>query len=371
MERVNDEYYMRLALHLAEAACGQTGINPAVGCVIVRDGNIVGVGSHLEMGGPHAEIHALQMAGSRAEGSTVYVTLEPCSHFGRTPPCSDRLIREKVRRVVIACQDPNPKVAGKGIARLMRHGIDVVTGVLEREALELNEVFHKYIVTGKPFVTLKTASTLDGKIASRTKDSKWISGEQSRAYAHTLRHRHQAIMVGVDTVITDNPQLTARMEVPSRQPVRIVVDSRLRIPETAAMLHDGKGPVLIMTTEQAPRERRLRLESLGAEVVPCGNGPRVDLHLALEELGKRQIASVLLEGGGTLNGAMLENGLVDKIVLFFAPKIIGGAERSRTNFQFRGFDLISQSITLQRVKVEMSGEDVCLTGYPCYERAEA
>ncbi len=306
MEMLNDETYMRIALQMAQGAQGQTGINPVVGCVIVKEGRIVGMGAHLKRGTPHAEIHALQMAGEEAEGSTVYVTLEPCSHYGRTPPCSDRLIREKVKRVVVAAVDPNPAVAGSGIARLREHGIEVDAGLLADESARMNEMFNKYIVTRMPFVTLKTASTLDGKIASRTGDSKWISGESSRAYVHTLRHKHQAIMAGADTVIADDPQLTTRLEVPALHPVRIVVDSELRIPAGSRLLGDGLSPVILLTVEEAPADKAKALQDKGAEILFCGPGPKVDLALAMKLLGEREIGSILLEGGGRLNGKMLE-----------------------------------------------------------------
>lgn len=365
IQPMNDEYYMRLALQLAQGPQGQTGINPVVGCVIVKDGRIVGMGAHLMRGTPHAEIHALTMAGAQAEGSTVYVTLEPCSHHGKTPPCSDRLVREKVCRVVVACTDPNPAVAGNGIAKLREHGIEVEVGLLAEESMQLNESFNKFIVTRMPFVTLKTASTLDGKIASRTGDSKWISGADSRALVHTLRHRHQAIMVGVGTVLADDPLLTTRLPVQALNPLRVVVDSSLRLPLEAKLLQDGAAPVLIATTEHADADKAARLEGLGAEVLRCGAGPVVDLPLLMRQLGEREIGSVLLEGGGRLNGAMLEAQLVDKLMLFIAPKIIGGLT-APGSFHFEGFDLMSEAITLTRTSCEQIGNDICITGYPNY-----
>ncbi|WP_211326506.1 bifunctional diaminohydroxyphosphoribosylaminopyrimidine deaminase/5-amino-6-(5-phosphoribosylamino)uracil reductase RibD [Paenibacillus flagellatus] len=370
MEWLNDEYYMRLALQMAEKATGQTGINPVVGCVVVKDGRIVGIGTHLQRGGPHAEVHALQMAGDEAAGATAYVTLEPCSHFGRTPPCADRLVAEKVGRVVVACTDPNPQVAGKGIEKLRSHGIRVDVGVLEAEARAQNEMFNKYIVTRLPFVTLKSATTLDGKIASKTGDSKWISGEASRASVHMLRHRHQAIMVGVDTVIADDPLLTARMDAPALQPVRLVVDSRLRIPLDARVVKDRESAkTIVLTTNQASIEQIMRLNALGVEVIKCGDGPRVDLRKAMAIVGEREIGSILLEGGGTLNGAMLEAGLVDKIVLFLAPKIVGGTDAPGA-FAMAGFERMADAIALDRVTVERIGDDCCITGYPRTERRE-
>ncbi|WP_248925366.1 bifunctional diaminohydroxyphosphoribosylaminopyrimidine deaminase/5-amino-6-(5-phosphoribosylamino)uracil reductase RibD [Paenibacillus hamazuiensis] len=367
MELLNDEYYMRLALQLAAGPAGQTGINPNVGCVVVKDGRIVGMGAHLQRGTAHAEVHALNMAGDQAEGATAYVTLEPCSHHGRTPPCCDRLIREKVKRVVVACKDPNPLVAGEGIAKLRSHGIEVEVGLLEQEAVKLNEMFNKYIVSKLPFVTLKTASTLDGKIAAKTGDSKWITGEAARAYVHTLRHRHQAIMVGIGTVLHDDPQLTTRLTVPGLHPVRIVVDSLLRIPPEAKLVTDRTSETIVLATEQAPGDKARRLQELGVTVLISGSGPQVDLPQAMKRLGEREIGSILLEGGGTLNGAMLTQQLVDKLVLFFAPKLIGGYDAPGT-FRFAGFERMSEALELDRVTVEQFGKDLCISGYPRYER---
>lgn len=364
---INDEFYMRLALQLAASASGQTGINPVVGCVLVKEGRVVGMGAHLKRGEAHAEIHALQMAGRQAQGSTVYVTLEPCSHHGKTPPCSDRLIREGVKRVVIAATDPNPLVAGSGIAKLRASGIEVTTGVLEREAVKLNEAFNKFIVTRRPFVTVKSASTLDGKIAARTGDSKWITGDGSRSYVHTLRHRHQAIMVGIGTVLADDPALTTRLPVPGLNPIRVVVDSTLRIPRDARLVRDGEAPTVVLTTERAPQARRRELEALGVEVIDCGPGPAVDLRAAMERLGEREIGSLLVEGGGKLSGALLEARLVDKLVLFYAPKIIGGGAAAPGNFDFPGFGRMREAIALERLEVERFDNDICISGYPRYE----
>lgn len=363
MKRLDDETYMRLALQLAEAAKGQTGPNPAVGCVVVKDGRIIGMGSHLQAGKEHAEVHALNMADDEAEGSTVYVTLEPCSHFGRTPPCCKLLIERKVARVVVAALDPNPQVSGRGIERLKQHGIQTETGLLAGEAEQILEPFRKFITTGLPFVTLKTASTLDGKIASKTGDSKWITGPDSRACVHVLRHQHQAIMVGVETVLQDDPLLTARLTVPALQPLRVIADSKLRTPIDAAVVQDKSAPTLICTTSQAPEQKRKALEDAGVEVAVCGSEDRVDLHEMMKLLADKQISTVLLEGGGRLNGAMLSEGLVDKVILFFAPKIIGGKD-APSNFSFEGMDRIEDAIMLERVRTEMFGDDVCITGYP-------
>ncbi|SDC38606.1 diaminohydroxyphosphoribosylaminopyrimidine deaminase / 5-amino-6-(5-phosphoribosylamino)uracil reductase [Paenibacillus sp. UNCCL117] len=367
MEIWNDEAYMRLALQLAAAAAGQTGINPVVGCVLVKDGRIVGMGAHLKRGEAHAEVHALNMAGAEAEGATAYVTLEPCSHHGRTPPCSDRLIREKVRRVVVAATDPNPLVAGSGLARLAAHGVEVRAGVLAAEAEALNEAFNKYIVTRMPFVTVKSASTLDGKIAARGGDSKWITGSAARAQGHMLRHRHQAIMVGIGTVLADDPALTTRLPVPGLNPLRVVVDSTLRLPHDAQLVRDKAAPTVVLTTGQAPPERRRALEALGVEVIDCGPGPAVDLRAAMARLGEREIGSLLVEGGGRLSGALLGAGLVDKLALFLAPKIIGGGAAAPGNFDFPGSMAMSRAIRIEGMQVETYGEDICLTGYPRYD----
>lgn len=365
---VNDEFYMKLALELAGSAKGQTGVNPVVGCVVVKDGRVIGLGAHLKQGEAHAEVHALRMAGDEAEGSTVYVTLEPCSHFGRTPPCADRLIETRVRRVVVACTDPNPLVAGRGIGKLRDAGIQVDVGCMEEEAKEQNEVFRFYMTTRLPFVTMKTASTLDGRIATRTGDSKWITGEESRAYVHTLRHRNQAIMVGVGTVLADDPSLTTRLPVPGLDPVPVIVDSTLRIPEEAKVLQ--RPGAILLTTYAAPKEKINRLEAAGHAVLLTGFDPFVDLREGMRLLGEREIASVLLEGGGALNGSMLTAGLINKIILFLAPKIIGG-RGAAASFDFAGFEKMDQAIRLGKLSTERFGEDLCVTGYPLYGEDES
>ncbi|CAH1197341.1 Riboflavin biosynthesis protein RibD [Paenibacillus allorhizoplanae] len=368
MGLLNDETYMRLALQMAESALGQTGINPVVGCVLVKEGRIVGMGAHLKRGEGHAEVLALRMAGEEAKGSTAYVTLEPCSHYGKTPPCSDRLIEAGVTRVVVATTDPNPVVAGTGIAKLRAHGLDVSVGLLGEESAKLNEVFNKFIVSRMPFVTMKTASTLDGRIASKTGDSKWITSAESRAFVHTLRHRHQGILVGVQTVIADDPQLSTRGDVPAVQPVRIIADSQLRVPLGARVLTEqDRQPTILLASAQAPAERRAALEARGVTVLTCGDGPQVDLTLAMQQLGEREIGSILLEGGGRLNGAMLERRLIDKLVLMFAPKIIGGGQAAPVNIHFDGYAKMDDAITLDRLRVEQFGPDVCITGYPLYK----
>lgn len=356
---------MGLALEMASKASGQTGINPVVGCVVVKDGRIIGIGTHLKRGTGHAEVHALQMAGAEAEGATVYVTLEPCSHFGKTPPCCERIIDAKAARVVVASGDPNPEVSGRGIARLREEGIEVTVGVLEQRSQQLNEKFNKYITTRLPYVTLKSASTLDGKIASRTGDSRWVTGPAAREQVHTLRHQHEAIMVGIGTVLADDPLLNTRAAVPAIDPVRIIVDSALRLPLDARVVVDRTVRTIVVTSGQASEERRRALEAAGIEVVACGSDEKVDLAAAMKKLGELEIGSILLEGGGQLNGAMLEAGLIDKIVLYYAAKIIGGVDAPGV-FTFTGIEKMADAVQLERVSVELAGEDICVTGYPVY-----
>lgn len=356
----NDEFYMRLALQMATATQGQTNVNPLVGCVLVKDGAIVGLGAHLRRGGHHAEIHALHMAGEAARGATAYVTLEPCSHTGKTPPCCDALIAAGVTRVVMACLDPNPLVSGSGRAALEAAGIATSVGLLQQEAERLNEVFFTFIRKSRSFVSLKTASTLDGKLATASGDSRWITGEAARAFVHELRHRYAAVMVGVNTVIADDPQLTARCEVESVQPLRIVVDSHLRIPIQAKLLREQAAQTIIVTTSASDAILRRQIEQTGARVLLCGDGPQVDLQEALRQLAALDISSILLEGGGTLNGAMLEAKLVDKAYLFVSPKIIGSGIN---NFQFAGIEKMSEAIVLREMSVERLGDDVLISGY--------
>ncbi|MUT65537.1 bifunctional diaminohydroxyphosphoribosylaminopyrimidine deaminase/5-amino-6-(5-phosphoribosylamino)uracil reductase RibD [Paenibacillus sp. NEAU-GSW1] len=366
MEVLNDAYYMSLALEMAAKAAGQTGINPVVGCVVVKEGRIIGIGTHLKRGTGHAEVHALKMAGDEAEGATVYVTLEPCSHYGKTPPCCERIIEAKAARVVVATTDPNPQVAGRGIERIREAGIEVEVGLMEAQSRSMNEKFNKYITTKRPFVTLKTASTLDGKIASRTGDSRWVTGAAAREQVHTLRHQHEAIMVGIGTVLADDPQLTTRADVPAIHPVRVIIDSKLKLPEQARVVTDRTVRTIVVTTEQADHAKADKLIAAGVEVIRAGKGDQVDLAEAMRMLGELEIGSILLEGGGKLNGAMLEAGLIDKIIIYMATKIIGGLQAPGT-FTFDGFEKMSQAIALERVAVEMAGDDISIAGYPVYE----
>lgn len=362
-----DQEYMRMALDLAVRAWGRTSPNPMVGAVVVRGGEIVGQGFHARAGQPHAEVEALRQAGEAARGATLYVTLEPCCHYGRTGPCTEAVIAAGVRRVVVAMRDPNPKVAGKGVARLREAGIEVVEGVLRDEATLVNEVYLKYITARMPFVALKAAVSLDGKIATRTGDSRWITGKEARLYAHRLRDVYDAILVGLGTVLQDDPSLTTRLPEGGRDPVRIVLDSTARLPVTARVVTvDSTAPVVVATTERAPEARLTELKRQGAEVIRCGAGPRVDLGVLLRELAAREICSVLVEGGAAVHASFVEAGLVDKIHWFVAPKIIGGVDAPGA-VAGRGIAQMSEALCLERVRRLHLGDDVCIEGYPAKE----
>ncbi|HET9396533.1 MAG TPA: bifunctional diaminohydroxyphosphoribosylaminopyrimidine deaminase/5-amino-6-(5-phosphoribosylamino)uracil reductase RibD [Nitrospiraceae bacterium] len=323
---------MTLALRLAAKGRGTTSPNPMVGAVVVRHGRIVGQGFHLRPGTPHAEILALRQAGNLAQGATLYVTLEPCCHLKkRTPPCVPEILRSRVRRVVIAMQDPNPSVNGKGAAALRRAGLSVTVGVAGSEAEELNKAYCHWMKTGRPYVTLKAGMTLDGKLATATGESRWITGPSSRQEVHQLRRSVDAVLIGVDTVLVDDPSLTARTgprleKLASRQPLRIVVDSRLRTPFRAQVLaQQDKAKTIIATTAAAPAARRSVLQKKGIEIltVPARQG-RISLRTLLTQLGRRGITSLLVEGGSEVNAAMLKAKLVDHIRLYMAPLLLGG-----------------------------------------------
>ena len=357
--------FMERALSLARLAIGSTSPNPAVGAVIARDGVIIGEGYTQPPGSAHAEVVALEQAGERSRGATMYVTLEPCCHFGRTPPCARAIIEGGIAEVHIATLDPNPLVSGRGKAVLDDAGIKTRLGEREEEARGLNEAYIKFITTGVPFVTVKFAVSLDGKISTATGDSRWISGEESREYVHRLRRAADAIMVGVNTILADDPMLTARdgLEGGKRKnPIRVIVDSKARTPPTARVLKEP-GVTIVAITAIAPSAQEKRLREAGAEVLelPLRAG-LVDLEELLAELGRREITSVLVEGGGTLLGSFFDQGLVDKVVAFIAPVIIGGTE-ARLAVGGGGAQRIAQALRLSRVRVERVGDDVMITGY--------
>nr|WP_209811199.1 bifunctional diaminohydroxyphosphoribosylaminopyrimidine deaminase/5-amino-6-(5-phosphoribosylamino)uracil reductase RibD [Ammoniphilus resinae] len=359
---------MDLALQWASAIEGQTQPNPKVGAVIVKDGEIVGIGTHLKAGGPHAEVHALAMAGEKAKGATVYVTLEPCSHYGRTPPCAEALMKAGVAKVVIATLDPNPLVAGRGAAMLRDAGVEVVTGVCEQQSNLMNEVFNKFITTGMPFVTLKTAMTLDGKIATETGSSRWITGDEARQEVHQMRHTNQAILVGVETVRKDDPQLTIRLPQGGNNPIRIVLDSTLRTPLDAKVVRDGEAETWIYTTTTAAEEtaKVQALEKRGVKVIslPVEDGERgIPIPQMLTHLGSQKISSLLVEGGARVNASFLKEMAVDKIVSYIAPKLVGG-EHAPTPIGGFGVQEMDQAIRLTRMTYRQVGEDLRIEGYP-------
>ncbi len=360
-----DREFMSMALELAARAAGRTAPNPMVGAVVVKDGKIVGKGYHARAGTPHAEIHALREAGGEARGATLYVTLEPCCHHGKTGPCTEAVIEAGITRVVAAMTDPNPLVAGKGLKRLQESGIEVVWGLMEDEARNLNEVFVKYITTRRPFVVLKAAMTLDGKIATKSGDSRWITGALSREYVHRLRDRYDAIMVGINTVLADNPSLTTRLPGgEGRDPARIVLDSAARTPPDARLItQDSRAPVIIAVTAAAPGERIKALEAAGARViVQQKNYGRVDIAALMSALASMEITSLLVEGGGQVHASFLESRVADKVVWFIAPKLIGGVSAPGP-VSGDGVELLNEAIRIERVNVKSFGEDICVEGY--------
>jgi diaminohydroxyphosphoribosylaminopyrimidine deaminase / 5-amino-6-(5-phosphoribosylamino)uracil reductase len=353
---------MELALSLAEKGRGLTRPNPMVGAVIVRGDEIAGQGFHRRAGGDHAEIVALAMAGERARGATLYVTLEPCSHYGKTPPCCEAVARSGISRVVAAMTDPNPLVSGRGFVYLREHGVAVESGLLEDRAALLNEVYLKFIRTGRPFVTLKLAVTLDGRIAARDGSAKWISGPESRKRVHRMRALSDAVMVGAGTVLADNPRLTVR-DVEGQQPVRVVLDSRLRIPEDA-LVYDG-GAVIVITSDSADEAKAGALRRRGAEVIAMrSSGGFFDLAEVLDMLGGRGMSAVLCEGGSTLATGLLRSGLADKVAFFVAPKLIGAGIGAVGDL---GIDTMERALELKNSTMEIVGGDALVTGYPRYK----
>ena len=360
-----DLKFMEYALALAAKAHGRTSPNPLVGAVIVRDGEIVGTGYHQKAGDAHAEIHALNQAKELAEGATMYVTLEPCCHWGRTPPCTESLIRAKLANIFVAMKDPNPKVAGNGIRQLIDAGISVQVGLCEEESRQLNEVFIKYITTQCPFVILKSAISLDGKIATASGESQWITSEASRLKGHEVRSQVDAILVGVGTVLQDDPALTVRL--PERQnqdPIRIVVDSRGRTPLGAKVFNpDSNSGTLIAVTENAPLAKIDTLKSAGADVLIIKEEEgRVCVGALMRELGRKEITSVLIEGGGEINAAALQAGIIDKLMFFVAPKLIGGKDAPGP-IGGVGIARLTEAFELRDAKTSQIGADFLIEGY--------
>ncbi len=359
-----DQDYMRLALELAASAKGNTNPNPLVGAVIVKDGVIVGTGLHRKAGEPHAEVHAFNMAGSHAEGATLYVTLEPCSHYGKTPPCANRVIESKVSRVVVAMQDPNPQVAGRGIKLIRDAGIEVEVGVLEEEAKRLNERFIHNMITSKPFVQSKFAMTLDGKIATHTGHSKWITGEAARMNVHEIRHEVDGILVGVGTVLADNPSLTTRLPQGGKNSTRIILDSKLRTPLDANVMDTTEAKTIIVTDSAIDRTKVAEYEAKGVQIVYVPtNEQGLDLNATLDALYQEGITDILVEGGGAVHASFVRQHLVNKYIVYVAPKIIGG-EHSISPVRGEDVDMMDAASLLSFDTFEKIGEDLRIIAYP-------
>ena len=358
--------YMKQALSLAKLALGQVSPNPAVGAVVVKDGEVVGQGYTQPPGSWHAEVMALKQAGEKAQGGVMYVTLEPCSHQGRTPPCTKAIVDTDISEVHLAMLDPNPQVSGRGEDELERAGIKTYVGEHEEEAKEINEAYIKFITTGMPFVTAKFAVSLDGKIATKSGDSEWISGDEARKYVHYLRYTTDAIMAGANTVIADDPRLTCRYAgkggEAKKQPLRVIVDGRGRTSSIAQVFHES-GKALLALDKLVEPEKKKAFAQVGVELLelPSEEG-LLDLERLLKTLGERGITSVLVEGGGILLGSLFDRGLVDKVVAFIAPLIIGGKE-AKTAVAGKGVDKVIDAIELERVSVEKFGEDLMISGY--------
>jgi diaminohydroxyphosphoribosylaminopyrimidine deaminase/5-amino-6-(5-phosphoribosylamino)uracil reductase len=356
---------MRLALRLAARGAGWVSPNPMVGAVVVKDGQVVGRGYHRRAGLPHAEVEALRAAGQAACGADLYVTLEPCNHQGRTPPCTQAILQAGVGRVIIATRDPNPRVTGGGIEFLTARGVKVSAGLLADEARRLNEAWFHWVETGRPWVVAKAACSLDGKIATVAGESQWLTGEAARALGHRLRHRLAAIVVGIGTVLADDPQLTTRLpRGPGRDPIRIVLDSRLRLPLTSRLLHlDSEAPTWVACTSQAPAAARRALKAEGAEVLvlPPDDG-RVPLPALLDLLGARQVQSLLVEGGAETLGAFFDQGLVNQFYFFYAPKILGG-RKAPGMVGGAGIPHLGEAHIARDLRVRRLGVDLLVSGH--------
>jgi len=358
--------YMEQALSLARLALGQVSPNPAVGAVVVKGSEVIGQGYTQPPGSFHAEVVALKQAGRSARNSTMYVTLEPCSHYGRTPPCTEAIKAAGIAEVHLAMLDPNPLVSGRGKEKLEKEGIKVYLGEHEQKAQDLNEAYSKFITTGMPFVIAKFAMSLDGKIATKSGDSQWITGDEARKYVHSLRYTADAIMAGANTVLIDDPQLTCRCGgrggTARKQPLRVIVDGKGRTPPVARMFREP-GKTLVALGRSAKPEEKRTFGEVGAELIefPSIEGV-IDLRDLLKKLGERGITNVLVEGGGTLLGSLFDSGLVDKVIAFIAPIIIGG-EKAKPAVCGRGIDKIADSLRLKDVSFEQFGGDFVITGY--------
>lgn len=353
---------MERALELAKKGIGKVNPNPLVGAVIVKDNEIIGEGYHERYGEAHAERNAVKNAVKSVEGSTIYVTLEPCAHYGKTPPCVDLIIEKKFKKVVIGMLDPNELVSGKSVEKLKKHGIEVIVGVKEEECRLMNEIFIKYITSKIPFVVLKSGISLDGKIATYSGESKWITSKESREDSQNLRNRLHSIMVGVNTVIEDDPELTCRIN-NEKNLIRIIVDTNLRIPIDSKVIKNKDKNTIIATTLKADENKKQTLRELGIKVMEVQEKDnRVNLKELIKMLGQEGIDSILIEGGGTLNFSALEENIVDKVIFYIAPKILGG-ENSKNSIAGRGFSKLDDAVKLKDINYRRIGEDLVVEGY--------
>lgn len=359
---MDDLNYMKLALNLAQQMKGQTTPNPAVGAIVVNNGEIVGLGSHLKAGDDHAEVHALKMAGSKAANGTLYVTLEPCSHYGKTPPCTEAIIDYGINRVVVAMEDPNPLVAGNGIKLLRNAGIQVETNVGKQLAEEINVEFCHFMKTGKPYVTLKAGLTFDGKIATKSGDSKWITSEEARIDVHKLRHQHDAILVGINTVLSDNPHLTTRLPLGGNNPIRVILDSNLKTPIDANIITDQSARTIIFTLNHNNQAKITKFEANNVEVIPC-KGNNIEIDFVLDQLAKREITSVLVEGGSNIHASFINNNYFQQIIFYLAPKIVGGQDAIPV-VGGKGVSLIKKAPKLKFVSYTQIGPDLKIVAKP-------
>lgn len=356
---------MQLAIDLAFATKGQTSPNPSVGAIIVNNGKIAGVGTHLKSGEEHAEDLALQMAGNKAKGATLYVTLEPCSHFGKRPPCINFIIESGIKRVVIGSKDKNPLVAGKGIRELQNANIEVETGILKEKTDQLNQEFNHFIRTNMPFVTLKTAISLDGKMATSAGESKWITGEDARRDVHYYRHQHDAILVGVGTILKDDPLLTTRLPNGGKNPIRIILDHQLRTPIDARVIQDSSAETWIVTGGNISSKKIRLYEQNHVKIIDMANG--ISLLDLLPRLGELGVTSLFVEGGATVNTIFLNSKLVNQMIVYIAPKLIGGSE-APTFFAGEGFQQMKDALNLQLESVERIGADIKIVAQPIHDK---
>jgi diaminohydroxyphosphoribosylaminopyrimidine deaminase / 5-amino-6-(5-phosphoribosylamino)uracil reductase len=359
---MNDTYYMNLALNLARGTLGQTAPNPVVGAVVVKDNQIVGMGAHLKAGEPHAEVHALRMAGDRAKNATLYVTLEPCSHHGKTPPCADLVIQTGIKKVFVATTDPNPQVSGFGIEKLKVAGIEVEVGLQQEEARELNKMFFYNISTGLPYVTLKSAISLDGKIATSTGESKWITGEEARNDVHQFRHQHDAILVGVNTVIKDNPSLTTRLENGGKNPIRIILDTQLRTPLQANIVTDSQAQTWIVTGPVIDEKLEADFTAMGITIIKMAE-KKIQIQEMLKIIGEMGVTSLYVEGGSEIQGSFLKEQAYQQVITYIAPKLIGG-KLAPISFGGEGILTMDEVVSLEIKKIDRVGNDIRIIAEP-------